>query len=120
MLSKIFVFKARQLLVLGGGGYREGRLLRSGGLLFKISTGRAFTRLHLNQYLCIVVCLSSQLCREPEIRRIEAPGQPRQKNFRDTISTEKIWVWWCTPVIPAMAESIKSEDRSPGPLGHKC
>jgi hypothetical protein len=33
---------------------------------------------------------------------------------------EKSWVWWCTPVIPAMAESLKLEDHSPGWLGQKA
>jgi hypothetical protein len=34
-------------------------------------------------------------------------GQPGQKSLRDPISTEKMWAWWHTLVVPAMTGSIK-------------
>jgi hypothetical protein len=30
------------------------------------------------------------------------------------MSTEKIWTWWGTSVIPIMAESLKQDDLDPG------
>jgi hypothetical protein len=40
-------------------------------------------------------------------------GQPREKKVGDPISMEKSWVWWYTPVIPAM------EDHGSGQHGKK-
>jgi hypothetical protein len=42
--------------------------------------------------------------KEAEIRRIMIPGQSKQKSLQDPHLNRKIksWVWWCTPVIPAM------------------
>jgi hypothetical protein len=47
---------------------------------------------------------------ETEIRRIMVPGKPRQKNWQDPISTEKAGRGGCTPVILAIAGSIRQED----------
>jgi hypothetical protein len=44
---------------------------------------------------------------EAEIRRIMVPGQPWKKCLADLISTEESWMFWYTPVIPAMAGSVK-------------
>jgi hypothetical protein len=43
---------------------------------------------------------------EVEIRRIQIQGQPEQKVSEIPISTNG-QVWWCTPIIPASAGSIK-------------
>jgi hypothetical protein len=52
-----------------------------------------------------------------EMGRIMVPGQVGQRNFRDPISIEKSWVWWCAPVIIEMIVSIKKEDCGPGQPG---
>jgi hypothetical protein len=53
-------------------------------------------------------CLLSQAIWEAEIRRITVPGQQGQK-IRPYLS-EKGREWWCMPVIPLKAGSLKYED----------
>jgi hypothetical protein len=44
---------------------------------------------------------------ETEIRRITVIGQLGQESSQDPISMEKSWAWWCVPVVPETAKSIK-------------
>jgi hypothetical protein len=48
-----------------------------------------------------------------EIRRTVVPHQPRQKSFRDPISTNS-WVQLYVPTISAKAGSVKQENHSKG------
>jgi hypothetical protein len=34
-------------------------------------------------------------------------ANPEQNGLQDPISTEKSWTWWCVPVIPVTAWSVK-------------
>jgi hypothetical protein len=46
---------------------------------------------------------------EAELGKIMVPGQQgKKKNLPDPLSMGgKSWEWWCSPVIPARAGSIK-------------
>jgi hypothetical protein len=56
---------------------------------------------------------------EAEIRKIAVRDQPGQKSSWDSIPTEKSWMWWCTPVIPATVGSIKQTDDGQAHLDKK-
>jgi hypothetical protein len=56
---------------------------------------------------------------EAKIWRIMVPGQPRQKNLQNPISTEKNWARWHMPVILAMARSINRRTEVQASLGKK-
>jgi hypothetical protein len=45
------------------------------------------------------------------------PEQSEQNSLQDSIKKEKKGAWWCVPVIPAMAGSIKQKDHDPGWAG---
>jgi hypothetical protein len=47
--------------------------------------------------------------REAEIGRMVILSQFVQKSLQDCISTEKSWVWWQAPFIPASVGSIKGK-----------
>jgi hypothetical protein len=58
---------------------------------------------------------------EAEIWNIMVQGQPRKKHTRHHHTQKKeSQAWWYTPVIPAIAGSLKQEDQGPGQLGQKA
>jgi hypothetical protein len=56
---------------------------------------------------------------EEVFRTVMIQGQSGQKLRRPPSQPIRIWVWWCTPVIPATSEVPTGGSRS-RPAGHKC
>jgi hypothetical protein len=70
--------------------------------------GKRFTRPHLNESLGTVAHTWHPNCEG----RLKSRGlwfhtNPSKKVLGTPISIEKSWVWWCTPVIPAMVGNVK-------------
>jgi hypothetical protein len=65
-----------------------------------IETLRKFAKCLQNNPKIEEQVLDKKIPYETEIRRTKVQGQPRQK-ISKTLSQQKSWAWWLTPVITA-------------------
>jgi hypothetical protein len=85
--------------------------------------GKKFTRLHFSKYLDMVVCTCHPAMQEAAIGQVTFPGQPCFcKKFHEITSQQKKlgMVWWCTPIISAVVDSIKWEAHNLVQPGQKA